>query len=74
MSNSSRHEDVDLIWSNKKIEHTGGDKDTSSWTHYFTVTFDLSKLDNLLYFFVSAHGSNDDDWILNYLDIYFTVK
>ena len=74
MSNSSRHEDVDLIWSNKKIEHTGGDKDTSSWTHYFTVTFDLSKLDNLLYFFVRAHGSNDDDWILNYLDIYFTVK
>lgn len=61
------------LWAKDNIEHTGGDKDTSSWTHYFVAEIDLSDVTDVLYFLVGAHGSMDDDWILNYIEMFFEI-
>lgn len=47
---------------NNNVEHGSGNKDSSSWAHYFSVTVDLSKCTDVMYLSYGAHGNLDDDW------------
>lgn len=61
------------VWSNTKIEHGSGHKDSSNWAHKFSVTVSLDSCNNTMYMNYGANGKFSNDWYRNSIEIRMTI-